>query len=255
MHRLYLRSLFVLLTLSVVSLAMTLNVMAATTVTLEKAIHFLATDGSDVLIKPGTYQVEAAIPWILLIPGERRDALLLEATTTHHEEDIHEPIVRLIREGDEQSVHLLLPGGKGLEAIGTESGIRSRAVKRSRIKKPSIVRKTISRRPAKKSSHSDSQNVQIQKLTHQVTSLQKTIQALQNRLSKLESAIQISNSGNITISSSSKVYLNGSAVEISSGMVNVQTGMAKFSGVMKSDTVITNSVVSSSYTPGAGNIW
>ena len=31
--------------------------------------------------------------------------------------------------------------------------------------------------------------------------------------------------------------------------------MSKFSGVVKADTVITNSVVGDSYTPGAGNIW
>jgi hypothetical protein len=38
-------------------------------------------------------------------------------------------------------------------------------------------------------------------------------------------------------------------------MVSVSSGMSKFSGVVKSDSVLTNSVVSASYTPGAGNIW
>jgi hypothetical protein len=38
-------------------------------------------------------------------------------------------------------------------------------------------------------------------------------------------------------------------------MMTVDAGMSKFSGVVKSDVVITNSVVSTSYTPGAGNIW
>jgi hypothetical protein len=31
--------------------------------------------------------------------------------------------------------------------------------------------------------------------------------------------------------------------------------MSSFSGVVQADTVISNSVVSASYTPGAGNIW
>jgi hypothetical protein len=44
-------------------------------------------------------------------------------------------------------------------------------------------------------------------------------------------------------------------MSVSSGMVKVDAGMSKFSGVVQSDTVITNSVVSASYTPGAGNIW
>jgi hypothetical protein len=38
-------------------------------------------------------------------------------------------------------------------------------------------------------------------------------------------------------------------------MVKVDAAMSKFSGVVKCDTLISNAVVSSSYTPGAGNIW
>ena len=39
------------------------------------------------------------------------------------------------------------------------------------------------------------------------------------------------------------------------GSVKVDAGMSTFSGVVKADTVIANSVVGTSYTPGAGNIW
>jgi hypothetical protein len=38
-------------------------------------------------------------------------------------------------------------------------------------------------------------------------------------------------------------------------MVTVDAGMSKFSGVVQADTVICNSIISASYTPGAGNIW
>ena len=38
-------------------------------------------------------------------------------------------------------------------------------------------------------------------------------------------------------------------------MVTVNAGMSKFSGVVKADTVIANSVVSASYIAGRGNIW
>lgn len=59
----------------------------------------------------------------------------------------------------------------------------------------------------------------------------------------------------ITITASAKVTVNASTVAVSAGMVTVDAGMSKFSGVVQADTVICNSIVSASYTPGAGNIW
>ena len=44
-------------------------------------------------------------------------------------------------------------------------------------------------------------------------------------------------------------------LDVTAAMVTVDAAMSTFSGVVKADTVITNSVVSSSYTPGAGNVW
>ena len=67
-------------------------------------------------------------------------------------------------------------------------------------------------------------------------------------------SVTLSASG-ITIASSGNLTVQASQVEVSAGMVTVNAGMSKFSGVVQADTVITNSVVSSSYTPGAGNIW
>lgn len=59
----------------------------------------------------------------------------------------------------------------------------------------------------------------------------------------------------ITITASAKVTVNASTMEVSAGMVTVNAGMSRFSGVVQCDTLISNSVVSASYTPGAGNIW
>ncbi len=59
----------------------------------------------------------------------------------------------------------------------------------------------------------------------------------------------------ITVTAVSKVTVNAPTVNVSAGMVNVDAGMSKFSGVVKCDTLITNAVVSASYTPGAGNVW
>ena len=58
----------------------------------------------------------------------------------------------------------------------------------------------------------------------------------------------------ITVTASAKVTINASQVAVSAGMVTVDAGMSKFSGVVQCDTLISNSVVSASYTPGAGNI-
>jgi uncharacterized protein involved in type VI secretion and phage assembly len=59
----------------------------------------------------------------------------------------------------------------------------------------------------------------------------------------------------ITITASAKITLNGSLIEASAGSVSVSAGMSRFSGVVQADTVIGSSIVGSSYTPGAGNIW
>lgn len=67
-------------------------------------------------------------------------------------------------------------------------------------------------------------------------------------------SVKLESSG-VTITASAKVTINASTMAISAGMVTVDAGMSKFSGVVQADTVISNSVVSSSYTPGAGNIW
>lgn len=66
--------------------------------------------------------------------------------------------------------------------------------------------------------------------------------------------VELASSG-ITVTASAKVTVQASQLEVSAGMVTVNAGMSKFSGVVQADTVITNSVVSASYTPGAGNIW
>jgi uncharacterized protein involved in type VI secretion and phage assembly len=67
-------------------------------------------------------------------------------------------------------------------------------------------------------------------------------------------SIKLEASG-ITITASAKVTINAASMAVSAGMVTVDAGMSKFSGVVQADTVISNSVVSASYTPGAGNIW
>jgi hypothetical protein len=68
------------------------------------------------------------------------------------------------------------------------------------------------------------------------------------------STIRIDPSG-ITIQASGKVEIDASQLKLNASMVDVTAGMAKFAGVVECDTLIANSVVAASYTPGAGNIW
>jgi hypothetical protein len=59
----------------------------------------------------------------------------------------------------------------------------------------------------------------------------------------------------MTILAASEIALTAPVIKLTAAMVKVNASMAKFSGIVKCQTLITNSVVSSSYTPGAGNIW
>jgi uncharacterized protein involved in type VI secretion and phage assembly len=66
--------------------------------------------------------------------------------------------------------------------------------------------------------------------------------------------VELSSSG-VAVTSSVKVKVDAPQVSVSASMVQVDAGMSTFSGVIKCDTLISNAVVSSSYTPGAGNVW
>lgn len=66
--------------------------------------------------------------------------------------------------------------------------------------------------------------------------------------------IKMDSSG-ISITAPAKVKIDAAQIEATAGMVTVNAGMSKFSGVVQCDTLISNAVISASYTPGAGNIW
>lgn len=59
----------------------------------------------------------------------------------------------------------------------------------------------------------------------------------------------------ITVDSAGPVNINAATVNVSASMVQVDAAMSRFSGVVQCDTIIATSVVGTSYTPGAGNIW
>lgn len=59
----------------------------------------------------------------------------------------------------------------------------------------------------------------------------------------------------ISLQAASKVKVQAGQVEVSAGMVQVDAGMSKFSGVVKCDVLQATTVIASTYTPGAGNVW
>jgi uncharacterized protein involved in type VI secretion and phage assembly len=67
--------------------------------------------------------------------------------------------------------------------------------------------------------------------------------------------IEIDAAGNVKITANVNCEGQAARMKVTASMVSVDAAMSKFSGVVQADTVITNSVVSSSYTPGAGNFW
>jgi uncharacterized protein involved in type VI secretion and phage assembly len=59
----------------------------------------------------------------------------------------------------------------------------------------------------------------------------------------------------VTIDAVGTCSIAASELKVSAGTVTVDSGFSKFSGVVQVDTLIANTVVSTTYTPGAGNIW
>jgi uncharacterized protein involved in type VI secretion and phage assembly len=59
----------------------------------------------------------------------------------------------------------------------------------------------------------------------------------------------------ITVTGSAKVTVHAGTVDVAASTVTVKAGMSTFSGAVKADTLITNTVISATYLPGTGNIW
>ncbi len=66
-------------------------------------------------------------------------------------------------------------------------------------------------------------------------------------------SIRLSSSG-IEINAAAEVSLTATTISGSAGSVTVDAGTAEFSGVVQCSTLIADSVVAASYSPGAGNV-
>jgi uncharacterized protein involved in type VI secretion and phage assembly len=61
--------------------------------------------------------------------------------------------------------------------------------------------------------------------------------------------------GGITLVAAGELKISATTISIDASMATVDSAMWSYSGVIQADTSIMNAVVSSSYTPGAGNVW
>ena len=105
----------------------------------------------------------------------------------------------------------------------------------------------------------------LEAVEQKIATLQNQVQAqsalgqevaqVRNTVQQLSQVITTTPAGEVTIQSAQKLKLSAPIVEVSASNVKVQSGIAGFYGVLKADTMIANTVVSNTYTPGAGNIW
>jgi hypothetical protein len=118
-------------------------------VELDQAVHFTSSQGDDVLVPPGTYQVTATKDALRLTPHSspegQKDPVLVQASTSTHELKLETPELLSIVGEDGNAHHLvyLQPGGQSREAVGSYSEVRTRAVKRiwsQRINRAQVYR-------------------------------------------------------------------------------------------------------------------
>ena len=101
------------------------------TITFDQTVHFSRPDGIDVIAAPGIYRILVdKLRGLRLIPiknNKEKEAVLVQAVPTNHRDKIPSPVALYIP--DEENIPhivLLLPGGTGLEAIGSFSEVRTR---------------------------------------------------------------------------------------------------------------------------------
>lgn len=71
---------------------------------------------------------------------------------------------------------------------------------------------------------------------------------------ELGNSVEFAQAG-ITLRTSGKLSISASTIDITASTVKADVPMSTFSGVVKVDTLLATTVVSSAYTPGAGNVW
>ena len=74
------------------------------------------------------------------------------------------------------------------------------------------------------------------------------------RIADAIGTLVVFDSNGISVTSAGTATVSAATVQVTASAVEVDAATATFSGVIRCDTLIANSVVGSAYTPGAGNI-
>ena len=95
----------------------------------DREMHFLSKEGTDITLPAGSYYVDPVQDGLRFKSAdqEEAEAVIVQAETTTHEQSVEAPETVSVKEGEDQQVVLMLmPEGKGLQAVGSSSGIQSR---------------------------------------------------------------------------------------------------------------------------------
>lgn len=101
-------------------------------ISLEKSVYFIDTNGAPIEIVAGDYVVDAAYGTLVLFDGDGI-ARAIQARWDAHDLELDYPIAVSLAgdteaESDYHYIAVLMPGGSGLEAGGTYSGVRPRGL-------------------------------------------------------------------------------------------------------------------------------
>lgn len=98
-------------------------------VAIEKTLYFLDPDGRYVIVPAGLYLVRRREDSsLVLVPHQGRQAMVVHAQTTTHQDSLTEPIALAVTD-QQTDLHIILlePGGKGLDAMGALTPVRLRS--------------------------------------------------------------------------------------------------------------------------------
>jgi hypothetical protein len=111
--------------------------LSPTTITIFQAVHFLTPDGTDVIVNPGNYDVEAAGNVLRLQSSNNTVPIHIQAGPTPFPDEVESPVAMAIPM-PEGGIYLALavPEGTGLEAMGFYSGIHARGAGVLQSRKP-----------------------------------------------------------------------------------------------------------------------
>ena len=100
-----------------------------TTIMLDQKTHFTGTDQTVIPVDQGIYLVQPGEEKSLILKRREGQEYRLQAHSTEHDEELkHSVALFHALNEDRYSLALLLPDGKSLEAVGSLSGVQSRAL-------------------------------------------------------------------------------------------------------------------------------